>query len=96
MTFYISGKLAEAIDHLTEAIVLNPTSAILYSTRGIFLNEIYWIHSGYLLCPIFQALSHHLFHSLGNFTFMFSAGVFVKLSKPNAAIRDADTALEVG
>lgn len=64
MTFYISGKLAEAIDHLTEAIVLNPTTAILYSARGIFLNEIYWIHSGYLLCPSFQALSHHLFHLL--------------------------------
>ncbi|KAG7942296.1 hypothetical protein I3843_16G095300 [Carya illinoinensis] len=28
------GKLDEAIDHLTEAIVLNPTSAILYSTRA--------------------------------------------------------------
>ncbi|XP_061953842.1 TPR repeat-containing thioredoxin TDX isoform X2 [Populus nigra] len=28
------GKLEEAIDHLTEAITLNPTSAILYATRG--------------------------------------------------------------
>ena len=31
------GKLEEAIDHLTEAIMLNPTSAILYATRGSFL-----------------------------------------------------------
>ncbi|XP_035546473.1 TPR repeat-containing thioredoxin TDX-like [Juglans regia] len=28
------GKLDDAIDHLTEAIMLNPTSAILYSTRA--------------------------------------------------------------
>lgn len=28
------GKLDEAIDHLTEAIMLNPNSAILYSTRA--------------------------------------------------------------
>lgn len=28
------GKLGEAIDHLTEAIMLNPISAILYATRG--------------------------------------------------------------
>ncbi|XVF09430.1 hypothetical protein REPUB_Repub07fG0092100 [Reevesia pubescens] len=50
------GKLDEAIDYLTEAIILNPTSAILYATR---------------------------------------ASVFVKLSKPAAAIRDADAALEI-
>ncbi|CAK7349555.1 unnamed protein product [Dovyalis caffra] len=50
------GKLDEAIDHLTEAIMLNPTSAILYATR---------------------------------------ASVFVKLKKPNAAIRDADAALVI-
>ncbi|KAJ6295071.1 hypothetical protein OIU76_023048 [Salix suchowensis] len=28
------GKLEEAIDHLTQAITLNPTSAIIYATRG--------------------------------------------------------------
>ncbi|KAK9996656.1 hypothetical protein SO802_021342 [Lithocarpus litseifolius] len=50
------GKMDEAIDHLTEAIMLNPTSAILYATR---------------------------------------ASVFVKLKKPNAAIRDADAALQI-
>lgn len=50
------GKLDEAMDHLTEAIMLNPSSAILYATR---------------------------------------ASVFVKLQKPNAAIRDADVALEI-
>ncbi|GJW47263.1 TPR repeat-containing thioredoxin TDX [Tanacetum coccineum] len=50
------GELAEAIDHLTEAIMLNPSSAILYATR---------------------------------------ASVFVKLKKPNAAIRDADAALKI-
>ncbi|RZC73327.1 hypothetical protein C5167_048807 [Papaver somniferum] len=28
------GKLEEAVEHLTEAIMLNPTSAIMYATRG--------------------------------------------------------------
>lgn len=30
-----------------------------------------------------------------NLNFLFSASVFIKLKKPNAAIRDADTALKV-
>ncbi|GAY49536.1 hypothetical protein CUMW_119890, partial [Citrus unshiu] len=47
--------LEDAIGQLTEAIMLNPTSAILYAAR---------------------------------------AGVYVKLNKPNAAIRDAYVALE--
>ncbi|KAG6525740.1 hypothetical protein ZIOFF_015707 [Zingiber officinale] len=50
------GRLDEAIEHLTEAILLNPTSAIMYATR---------------------------------------ASVFIKMKKPNAAIRDATAALEV-
>ncbi|KAE9607464.1 putative hsp70-interacting protein [Lupinus albus] len=50
------GKLDQALDHLTEAILLNPLSAILYATR---------------------------------------ASVFLKLKKPNAAIRDADYALKI-
>ncbi|KAL3724827.1 hypothetical protein ACJRO7_029920 [Eucalyptus globulus] len=50
------GNLDEATDHLTEAIMLNPGSAILYATR---------------------------------------ATVFVKLKKPNAAIHDADAALQI-
>lgn len=31
---YIAGKFEEAIGHLTDAIMLNPTSAIMYGTRG--------------------------------------------------------------
>ncbi|KAJ0987215.1 hypothetical protein J5N97_005571 [Dioscorea zingiberensis] len=50
------GNLDEAIEHLTEAILLNPSSAILYATR---------------------------------------ASVFVKMMKPNAAVRDADAALKI-
>ncbi|XP_050122999.1 TPR repeat-containing thioredoxin TDX-like isoform X2 [Malus sylvestris] len=50
------GKLDEAIDLITEAIMLNPASAILKATRANF---------------------------------------FVKLNKPNAAIRDANAALEI-
>lgn len=50
------GKFSEAIDYLTEAITLNPKSAILYGNR---------------------------------------ASIFIKLKKPNAAIRDADAALQI-
>ncbi|KAG8659399.1 hypothetical protein MANES_02G034400v8 [Manihot esculenta] len=50
------GKLEEAIDHLSEAISLNPTSAIMYATR---------------------------------------ATVYIKMKKPDAAIRDAIAALEI-
>ncbi|MED6156042.1 hypothetical protein PIB30_010964 [Stylosanthes scabra] len=54
---YISqNKLDQAVDQLTEAILLNPHSAIHYATR---------------------------------------ASVLLKLKKPNAAIRDADTALKI-
>ena len=38
--FVLLGKLEEAIGHLTEAILLNPTSAIMYGTRGRTLFEI--------------------------------------------------------
>ncbi|VFQ67184.1 unnamed protein product [Cuscuta campestris] len=50
------GNLNEAMDHLTEAILLNPISSILYSMRG---------------------------------------NVFIKLKKPNAAICDANAALQI-
>ncbi|KAK9075159.1 hypothetical protein SSX86_003479 [Deinandra increscens subsp. villosa] len=50
------GNLDEAVDHLTEAIIVNPSSAILYATR---------------------------------------ASVYLKLRKPNAAIRDANAALQI-
>ncbi|KAJ8512991.1 hypothetical protein OPV22_003425 [Ensete ventricosum] len=50
------GRFEEAIEHLTEAVLLNPTSAIMYATR---------------------------------------ASVYIKMKKPNAAIRDATAALEI-
>ncbi|KAH0901939.1 hypothetical protein HID58_041442 [Brassica napus] len=50
------GNFDEAIEHLTQAITLNPASAIMYGNR---------------------------------------ASVYIKLKKPNAAIRDAYAALEV-
>jgi len=31
---FIPGNFDGAIEHLTEAILLNPTSAIMYATRG--------------------------------------------------------------
>ncbi|KAG8378676.1 hypothetical protein BUALT_Bualt07G0010100 [Buddleja alternifolia] len=56
MDAIFEGNLNEAIDHLTEAITLNPKSAMLHASR---------------------------------------ASVFVKLKKPNAAILDADGALQI-
>eukprot|EP00252_Welwitschia_mirabilis_P020384 TRINITY_DN4998_c0_g1_i1.p1 TRINITY_DN4998_c0_g1~~TRINITY_DN4998_c0_g1_i1.p1 ORF type:complete len:384 (-),score=116.97 TRINITY_DN4998_c0_g1_i1:225-1376(-) len=50
------GNLDEALKHLTEAVLCNPTSAILYASR---------------------------------------ASIYVKMKKPNAAIRDADAALKI-
>lgn len=50
------GNFDQALDLLTQAILLNPHSSILYATR---------------------------------------ASVFIKLKKPNAAIRDSDTALKI-
>ncbi|CAN4077229.1 unnamed protein product [Withania somnifera] len=50
------GNLEEASEHLTKAILLNPTSAIMYATR---------------------------------------ATIYIKMKKPNAAIRDATAALEI-
>ncbi|PSS08077.1 TPR repeat-containing thioredoxin TDX like [Actinidia chinensis var. chinensis] len=81
------GKLHEAIDHLTEAIMLNPSSAILYATRGdsyIFV-IILLICLG---CPYIPPSPWKL-------TLLISANVYVKLTKPNAAIRDADAALQI-
>ncbi|RVX17825.1 FAM10 family protein [Vitis vinifera] len=68
------GKLDEATDNLTEAIMLNPSSA-------------YYMQLEFLLPD----------HSLGNlscFFLFYPASVYVKLKKPNAAIRDADAALK--
>ncbi|KAL7261500.1 hypothetical protein ACSBR1_000025 [Camellia fascicularis] len=51
-----AGKPEETIEYLTQAILLNPTSTIMYATR---------------------------------------ASVYIKMKKPNAAIRDANAALEI-
>ncbi|KAL6583699.1 hypothetical protein OROMI_002988 [Orobanche minor] len=56
MDLIADGMFDEAIYHLSEAITLNPKSAILYANR---------------------------------------ASVYVKLKKPNAAVRDADAALQI-
>lgn len=92
------GNLDEALAQLTEAILLNPQSAILYATRGTLC-----------VCVCIPTRMERLFDkflsvallfvlpsvSFGNLNFLFSASIFMKLKKPNAAIRDADTALKV-
>jgi len=48
------GHLDEAISHLTEAIILNPRSAILYATRGALYFLSCWDFL-YGLCLIFHS-----------------------------------------
>lgn len=80
---FLSGNLTEAIDNLTEAILLNPNSAILYATRGT-----YWVCFSFLFIFMYFGVCLQT-----NITI--AASVFVKLNKPNAAIRDANAALKV-
>lgn len=75
------GKFDEAIDHLTKAIMLNPTSAILYATRGNFL-----------LLSLFDRLWVIILNICSCYS---TATVFLIVKKPNAAIRDANMALQV-
>ncbi|VAI52378.1 unnamed protein product [Triticum turgidum subsp. durum] len=49
------GKLEEAVEHLTKAILLNPTSAIMYGTRGI--NDVTATHAFF---PLFAVQKHSL------------------------------------
>ncbi|MCD7459668.1 hypothetical protein HAX54_041585 [Datura stramonium] len=55
------GKLEDAIEHLTKAVLLNPKSAIIITV----------------------------------FALSYTASVYIKMKKPNAAIRDATAALEI-
>ena len=85
----ISGKLEDAIEHLTNAIVLNPLSAIMYGTRG----KRQTLHAK---CN-HQCMMNHSSQTLimlGN-SYVCTASVFIKMKKPAAAIRDANAALEV-
>lgn len=85
----ISGKLEDAIEHLTNAIVLNPLSAIMYGTRG----KRQPLHAK---CHHICMMNHssQILIMLGN-SYVYTASVFIKMKKPAAAIRDANAALEV-
>lgn len=76
---------------MTEAIILNPTSAIMYATRGmtsfdclLFMYTLVFL----FLLPRMNVYPCIFFKSL-------TASVYIKMKKPNAAIRDANAALEV-
>lgn len=88
----VTGKLQEAIGHLTEAIMLNPSSAILYATRGKSLHVKHFdVSSAFLsLLCIFPFL-----FLPWKLKALLTASVYAKLNKPNAAMRDADAALQV-
>lgn len=83
------GELDKAVNHLTEAIVLNPKSAMLYACRGTSQNVETLFYVNEYPFGLFFCISYFFF------SFSFSATVFVKLKKPNAAIHDADAALKV-
>jgi suppressor of tumorigenicity protein 13 len=97
---FFPGNLDEAIDHLTEAIMLNPISSILYAMRGRFSflqnDMLSNLKSNFQFS--FDAWPYpvtSLFSQCPKMLFIFPASVFVKLKKPHAAIRDADAALAV-
>lgn len=46
MVVEFAGNLEEAIERLTEAISLNPTSAIMYATRGMFVFDVLFVCYG--------------------------------------------------
>jgi hypothetical protein len=94
---YLSGKLEEAVEHLTKAILLNPTSAIMYGTRGIIRRPL--AHSLLVLLHLLSAIIDDLLAAMWLAALMNlcsnAASVFIKMKKPAAAIRDATAALEV-
>lgn len=85
--------MEEAIEHLTEAILLNPTSAIMYGTRGLS----FWFSYGHRDCFLSLNLKVYflVFGSELCLICYLTASVYIKMKKPNAAIRDANAALEV-
>ncbi|KAI8542964.1 hypothetical protein RHMOL_Rhmol08G0181500 [Rhododendron molle] len=87
----VTGKLQEAIGHLTEAIMLNPSSAILHTTRGKYLPVKHFdVSSAFLsLSCIFPFL-----FLPWKLKALLTASVYAKLNKPNAAMRDVDAALQ--
>lgn len=89
-----SGKLDEAIDHITEAIMLNPTSAILKASRGNLVILIY--NFTVLIVFVFIMVRFSYAPFALKLCTLLAASIFVKLNKPNAAIRDANAAIEVG
>lgn len=90
---FFSGKLDEAIDHITEAIMLNPTSAILKASRGNLMISFFKI--SFIVFIFIIVLCSYVSFSWKP-CILLSASIFVKLNKPNAAIRDANAAIEVG
>lgn len=88
--FSFAGKLDEAVDHFTEAIILNPNSAILYAARGSYIVDCFSI--SYCL---FRVPHPSWIFSMISYDVPFSANAFIKLKKPNAAICDAEAAFQV-
>ncbi|CAI7930946.1 unnamed protein product [Closterium sp. NIES-54] len=103
-------NLEAAVAHLTEAILNNPTSALLYGNRVSFLNPFppFVTSSASTRSAISAPFTpfHPLltpsnpFHpfpppSTPLYRLSCTAGVFVRMKKPNAAIRDCDEALKV-
>jgi suppressor of tumorigenicity protein 13 len=91
-----TGKLDDAVEHLTNAILLNPLSAIMYGTRGkLHYGGNFVLHKHQMLPPMHaNLLMGQQLTVLWN-SYVCPASVFIKMKKPVAAIRDANAALEV-
>ncbi len=95
---FVTGKLEEALQYFSEAISCNPTSAILFANRGtnyFQLRNTPWRKLGYVMVIFWLFFGRAKVLMSWVVCWLWVAGVYVKMKKPNAAIHDAQVALKV-
>lgn len=78
---------------MTEAILLNPTSAIMYAARGEICLFSFMLLGSFSSLDLLARFCGLIINTFG--CGISSASIYIKMKKPNAAIRDANAALEV-
>ena len=81
--FLFLGDLEKAVVHFTNAILNNPNSALLYAKRARYVYSL----SHLVISPLSPLMLPPLSPSLPS--------TYVKLKKPNAAIRDCTEAIKM-
>lgn len=88
---FFLGELQKALDLFTEAIKLNPRLAILYAKRARYeLAMLNWS----ILCLVNLLAMSYICVTPHDFA-LFSSSVYIRMQKPNAAIRDCDRAISI-